>query len=211
MEGERASRETQEGKIGQFFGEVDPVLMINLVNTSLYAFNKTYDYQSVCDPEKDSKAAAGPRSVYVPTIADVLSIGWWASSAAWSILQQLLVGLVFPNLLEAVESADDDIPDAMFKESCITEQTQYFFDNNESSYSENTGKTHNAVTLGSNKTKWDFYLPCTPMDEERCSVSAASEMFREDAEASSVSRPHLMLSSLQIEVALRRWVGMSCP
>lgn len=52
-------------KIGQFFGEVDPVLMINLVNTSLYSFNKTYDFQSVCDPEKDSKAAAGPRSVYV--------------------------------------------------------------------------------------------------------------------------------------------------
>lgn len=39
--------------------------MINLVNTSLYSFNKTYDYQSVCDPEKDSKAAAGPRSIYV--------------------------------------------------------------------------------------------------------------------------------------------------
>uniref|UniRef100_A0AAQ5XS01 VWFA domain-containing protein n=1 Tax=Amphiprion ocellaris TaxID=80972 RepID=A0AAQ5XS01_AMPOC len=117
--------------IGQFFGEVDPVLMINLVNTSLYSFNKTYDYQSVCDPEKDSKAAAGPRSVYVPTIADVLSIGWWASSAAWSILQQLFFSLMFPNLLEA----EEDIPDAMFKESCITEQTQYFFDNDESSYS----------------------------------------------------------------------------
>uniref|UniRef100_A0AAQ4QB79 Calcium voltage-gated channel auxiliary subunit alpha2delta 1 n=1 Tax=Gasterosteus aculeatus aculeatus TaxID=481459 RepID=A0AAQ4QB79_GASAC len=99
--------------IGQFFGEVDPVLMINLVNTSLYSFNKTYDYQSICDPEKDGKAAAGPRSVYVPTIADMLSIGWWASSA----------------------SAEDDIPDAMFKESCITEQTQYFFDNNETTYS----------------------------------------------------------------------------
>uniref|UniRef100_A0A8D3EFI1 Calcium voltage-gated channel auxiliary subunit alpha2delta 1 n=1 Tax=Scophthalmus maximus TaxID=52904 RepID=A0A8D3EFI1_SCOMX len=118
--------------IGQFFGEVDPVLMINLVNTSLYSFNKTYDFQSVCDPEKDSKAAAGPRSVYVPTIADLLSIGWWASSAAWSILQQLFYGLIFPNLLEA---ADEDIPDAMFKESCITEQTQYFFDNDERSYS----------------------------------------------------------------------------
>uniref|UniRef100_A0A671YG89 Calcium voltage-gated channel auxiliary subunit alpha2delta 1 n=1 Tax=Sparus aurata TaxID=8175 RepID=A0A671YG89_SPAAU len=100
--------------IGQFFGEVDPVLMINLVNTSLYAFNKTYDYQSVCDPERDSKAAAGP-----------------------SILQQLFFGLLFPNLLEAAESADDDIPDAMFKESCITEQTQYFFDIEERSYSGN--------------------------------------------------------------------------
>ncbi|XP_051916196.1 voltage-dependent calcium channel subunit alpha-2/delta-1 isoform X2 [Hippocampus zosterae] len=121
--------------MGQFFGEVDPVLMINLVNTSLYSFNKTYDYQSVCDPEKDSKAAAGPCSVYVPTIADLLNIGWWASTAAWSILQQLFYGLAFPNLLEAAESSDEDIPDAMFKESCITEQTQYFFDNDERSYS----------------------------------------------------------------------------
>ena len=33
------------------------------------------------------------------------------------------------------ESPDDDIADAMFKESCITEQTQYFFDNEERSYS----------------------------------------------------------------------------
>lgn len=41
------------------------MLMINLVNTSLYSFNKTYDYQSVCDPEKDGKAAAGPRTVFV--------------------------------------------------------------------------------------------------------------------------------------------------
>uniref|UniRef100_A0A3B3D872 Calcium voltage-gated channel auxiliary subunit alpha2delta 1 n=1 Tax=Oryzias melastigma TaxID=30732 RepID=A0A3B3D872_ORYME len=119
--------------IGQFFGEVDPVLMINLVNTSLYSFNKTYDYQSVCDPEKDSKAAAGPRSVYVPTIADLLSISWWASSAdplTVSSTSLYLMSFLFP-----VESPDEDIPDAMFKESCITEQTQYFFDNEERSYS----------------------------------------------------------------------------
>uniref|UniRef100_A0A8C7XW06 Calcium voltage-gated channel auxiliary subunit alpha2delta 1 n=1 Tax=Oryzias sinensis TaxID=183150 RepID=A0A8C7XW06_9TELE len=101
--------------IGQFFGEVDPVLMISLVNTSLYSFNKTYDYQSVCDPEKDSKAAAGPRSIFVPTIADLLSISWW--------------------LRAFMEPPDEDIPDAMFKESCITEQTQYFFDNENRSYS----------------------------------------------------------------------------
>ncbi|XP_029615423.1 voltage-dependent calcium channel subunit alpha-2/delta-1 [Salmo trutta] len=121
-------------QIGQFFGEVDPVVMISLVNTSLYSFYKTYDYQSVCDPERDSKAAAGPRSVYVPTIADMLSIGWWASTAAWSIIQQLFYGLIFPSFLEAADS-DDDMSANMFKESCITEQTQYFFDNEERSYS----------------------------------------------------------------------------
>ncbi|XP_029552378.1 voltage-dependent calcium channel subunit alpha-2/delta-1 [Salmo trutta] len=121
-------------QIGQFFGEVDPVVMISLVNTSLYSFNKTYDYQSVCNPERDCKAAAGPRSVYVPTIADMLSISWWASTGAWSIMQQLFYSLIFPRFLEAVDS-DDDMSANMFKESCITEQTQYFFDNEEKSYS----------------------------------------------------------------------------
>eukprot|EP00063_Salmo_salar_P029140 XP_014003975.1 PREDICTED: voltage-dependent calcium channel subunit alpha-2/delta-1-like [Salmo salar] len=121
-------------QIGQFFGEVDPVVMISLVNTSLYSFNKTYDYQSVCNPERDCKAAAGPRSVYVPTIADMLSISWWASTGAWSIMQQLFYSLIFPRFLEAVDS-DDDMSANMFKESCITEQTQYFFDNEERSYS----------------------------------------------------------------------------
>uniref|UniRef100_A0A3B4CVV6 VWFA domain-containing protein n=1 Tax=Pygocentrus nattereri TaxID=42514 RepID=A0A3B4CVV6_PYGNA len=112
-------------QIGQFFGEVDPILMISLVNTSLYSFNKTYDYQSVCDPERESKAAAGPRSVYVPTIADMLSLGWWASTAAWSVLQHFLLTLTYPSFLEA---------DAYSKESCITEQTQYFFENDNRSF-----------------------------------------------------------------------------
>nr|XP_029490936.1 voltage-dependent calcium channel subunit alpha-2/delta-1-like [Oncorhynchus nerka] len=120
-------------QVNRFFGEVDPVVMISLVNTSLYSFNKTYDYQSVCNPERDCKAAAGPRSVYVPTIADMLSIGWWASTGAWSIMQQLFYSLIFPRFLEAVDS-DDDMSANMFKESCITEQTQYFFDNEERSY-----------------------------------------------------------------------------
>uniref|UniRef100_A0AAR2JLV3 VWFA domain-containing protein n=1 Tax=Pygocentrus nattereri TaxID=42514 RepID=A0AAR2JLV3_PYGNA len=117
-------------QIGQFFGEVDPILMISLVNTSLYSFNKTYDYQSVCDPERESKAAAGPRSVYVPTIADMLSLGWWASTAAWSVLQHFLLTLTYPSFLEA----EEDLSDAYSKESCITEQTQYFFENDNRSF-----------------------------------------------------------------------------
>lgn len=71
-------------QIGQFFGEVDPVLMINLVNTSLYSFNKTYDYQSVCDPEKDSKAAAGPRSVYVVRRGAVVTLR--APGSHWDLV-----------------------------------------------------------------------------------------------------------------------------
>ncbi|XP_070709554.1 voltage-dependent calcium channel subunit alpha-2/delta-1-like [Pempheris klunzingeri] len=120
-------------KIGRFFGGIDPILMKNLVNSSLFTFKKTFDYQSLCDPKKESKAAAGLRSVYVPTIADILNIGWWATAAAWSILQQLLVSITFPNFLDAAEM-DDEISDAMLKEVCITEQTQYYFETNNLSF-----------------------------------------------------------------------------
>uniref|UniRef100_A0A8C7IYA0 Calcium channel, voltage-dependent, alpha 2/delta subunit 1a n=1 Tax=Oncorhynchus kisutch TaxID=8019 RepID=A0A8C7IYA0_ONCKI len=96
-----ANRDEYIGQIGQFFGMIDPILMVNLVNMSLFTLNKTYDYQSVCDPKRESKgSAAGLRSVYVPTIADILNVGWLASAA----------------------------------ESCITEQTQYFYDNEEKSF-----------------------------------------------------------------------------
>ncbi|XP_029598507.1 voltage-dependent calcium channel subunit alpha-2/delta-1 isoform X2 [Salmo trutta] len=128
-----ANRDEYIGQIGQFFGMIDPILMVNLVNMSLFTLNKTYDYQSVCDPKRESKgSAAGLRSVYVPTIADILNVGWLASAAAWSILQQLLVSIAFPNFLHAADT-DDVIPD-MSKESCITEQTQYFYDNEEKSF-----------------------------------------------------------------------------
>ncbi|XP_035390072.1 voltage-dependent calcium channel subunit alpha-2/delta-1a [Electrophorus electricus] len=120
-------------KIGQFFGVIDPNLMTSLLNESLFSFTKTYDYQSVCDPSKEVKAAAGTRSIYVPTIADILNVGWWASAAAWSILQQLFVSLTFPSFLEAVEP-DEDISE---KESCIFEQTQYFFMNEDRSFKGN--------------------------------------------------------------------------
>ncbi|XP_076119357.1 voltage-dependent calcium channel subunit alpha-2/delta-1 [Alosa pseudoharengus] len=121
-------------QIGQFFGEVDPVLMISLVNKSLYSLNKTYDYQSICDPEKESKAAAGVRSVFVPTIADILNLGWWASAAAWSILQQLFLSLTLPSTSSAY-SEEELTAEAFSKESCITEQTQYFFENGNDTFS----------------------------------------------------------------------------
>ncbi|XP_067420658.1 voltage-dependent calcium channel subunit alpha-2/delta-1 isoform X11 [Emydura macquarii macquarii] len=130
-----SNRDEYTQQIGRFFGEIDPGLMRNLINMSLYAFNKSYDYQSVCDPEEEPKQGAGLRSAYVPTIADILHVGWWASAAAWSILQQLFLGLTFPRFLEAAEADDDDYTAALSKQSCITEQTQYFFKNDDKSFS----------------------------------------------------------------------------
>ncbi|XP_014883646.1 voltage-dependent calcium channel subunit alpha-2/delta-1a isoform X5 [Poecilia latipinna] len=128
-----SNQEDYINQIGCFFGVIDPDLMRTLVNSSLFTAKSTYDYQSLCEPKRESKAAAGLRSIYVPTIADILNLGWWATAAAWSIVQQLLVSVTFPNFLDAAET-DDQVSDAMSKEVCITEQTQYFFENNESSF-----------------------------------------------------------------------------
>uniref|UniRef100_A0A670YCU8 Calcium voltage-gated channel auxiliary subunit alpha2delta 1 n=1 Tax=Pseudonaja textilis TaxID=8673 RepID=A0A670YCU8_PSETE len=114
--------------------EIDPGLMRNLINMSLYAFNKSYDYQSVCDPEDEPKQGAGLRSINVPTIADILHLGWWASAAAWSILQQLVWGLTFPRFLGAVEVEEEDFSGFPSKQSCITVQTQYFFGSDDKSF-----------------------------------------------------------------------------
>ncbi|XP_072311179.1 voltage-dependent calcium channel subunit alpha-2/delta-1a [Eucyclogobius newberryi] len=128
-----SNRDTYIDQIGKFFGVIDPILMVSLVNSSLFTSKKTFDYQSLCDPVRESKAAAGLRSVYVPTIADILNVGWWATAAAWSILQQLLVSITLPSYLDAAEM-DDKLSDAMLKEVCITEQTQYLFESSNLSF-----------------------------------------------------------------------------
>ncbi|XP_006896209.1 PREDICTED: voltage-dependent calcium channel subunit alpha-2/delta-1 [Elephantulus edwardii] len=130
-----ANHDDYTNQIGRFFGEIDPSLMRHLVNMSVYAFNKSYDYQSVCEPGAAPKQGAGHRSASVPSIADILHIGWWATAAAWSILQQFLLSLTFPRLLEAVEMEEDDFTATLSKQSCITEQTQYFFKNDSKSFS----------------------------------------------------------------------------
>ncbi|CAG5927519.1 unnamed protein product [Menidia menidia] len=62
-----------------------------------------------------------------PTIADILSLGWWATAAAWSIVQQLLVSITFPNFMDAAEM-EEEVSASGNKEACITEQTQFFFE-----------------------------------------------------------------------------------
>ncbi|KAM8974423.1 voltage-dependent calcium channel subunit alpha-2/delta-1 isoform 2-T2 [Pelodytes ibericus] len=130
-----SNQDQYNSQIGRFFGEIDPSLMKKLVEISVFAFNKSYDYQSVCDPGDEPVKTAAPRSVFVPTIADILNLGWWASAAAWSLLQQLFWSITFPRFLEAAEFDDDDFSASPSKQSCITEQTQYFFENDNRSFS----------------------------------------------------------------------------
>ncbi|XP_072308629.1 voltage-dependent calcium channel subunit alpha-2/delta-2a [Eucyclogobius newberryi] len=119
-------------KVGMFFSDVDPYLMYALYNNSFFYRKRSFDYQSVCERIPNSEAGAGPRSVFVPTIADFVNIAWWTSAAAWSLFQQFIYGLAyhswFVSDVEAAESVDSK------ERSCVMMQTQYYLTNLTSSY-----------------------------------------------------------------------------
>uniref|UniRef100_A0A7N6BBN2 VWFA domain-containing protein n=1 Tax=Anabas testudineus TaxID=64144 RepID=A0A7N6BBN2_ANATE len=149
-------------KIGSFFGVIDPFLMRNL-NDSLFTLKKTYDYQSLCDPKKESKAAAGLRSVYVVTLL------------YFNVL--ILVVTVIPPTAEM----DDEVSDAMLKEVCITEQTQIYFLNNNLSFSRtvdcgNCSRTYHAEKLP--KTNLVFIIA----DAKITCLSCEAKEFKQEEE-----------------------------
>uniref|UniRef100_A0A7N6BQN7 VWFA domain-containing protein n=1 Tax=Anabas testudineus TaxID=64144 RepID=A0A7N6BQN7_ANATE len=110
--------------IGLFFGDVDPYLMHALYNNSIFSRRQSFHYQSACEPVSSSHTGAAPRGISVPSIADILSLAWWTSTVAWSVIQQLLYGLAYNSWLyqETKES------------SCVTIQSQFYFTNTTHSY-----------------------------------------------------------------------------
>uniref|UniRef100_A0A8C5FU49 VWFA domain-containing protein n=1 Tax=Gadus morhua TaxID=8049 RepID=A0A8C5FU49_GADMO len=70
-------------KVGLFFGDVDPYLMHALYNNSIYARVQSFQFQSACEPISSSHTGAAARGIFVPSIADMLSLAWWSSAVAW--------------------------------------------------------------------------------------------------------------------------------
>uniref|UniRef100_UPI00358E1932 voltage-dependent calcium channel subunit alpha-2/delta-2 isoform X2 n=1 Tax=Myxine glutinosa TaxID=7769 RepID=UPI00358E1932 len=128
-----SNQDDHQDKIGKFFGVVNPSLMRALFNFSIYDEVTSYDFQSVCDPDTEPRTDAAPRGVHIPSIADLLNLAWWTSAAAWSILQQFLYSLTF-------QAWHDPVPVMAASESskekmlCITLQTQYFLNQNVTSF-----------------------------------------------------------------------------
>ncbi|XP_056456079.1 voltage-dependent calcium channel subunit alpha-2/delta-2-like [Gadus chalcogrammus] len=119
-------------KVGLFFGDVDPYLMHALYNNSIYARVQSFQFQSACEPISSSHTGAAARGIFVPSIADMLSLAWWSSAVAWSVLQQLLYGLTYnswfltdDSVVEGFETKDS---------SCVTIQSQFYFTNTTNSY-----------------------------------------------------------------------------
>uniref|UniRef100_A0A3Q3NN01 Voltage-dependent calcium channel subunit alpha-2/delta-2-like n=1 Tax=Mastacembelus armatus TaxID=205130 RepID=A0A3Q3NN01_9TELE len=119
-------------KIGLFFGDVDPYLMHALYNNSIFTRRQTFQFQSACEPVRSSHTGAAPRGIFVPSIADILSLAWWTSTVAWSVIQQLLYGVAYNSwiyqdgvLVEGFETKES---------SCVTIQSQFYFTNTTNSY-----------------------------------------------------------------------------
>ncbi|TMS19076.1 Voltage-dependent calcium channel subunit alpha-2/delta-2 [Larimichthys crocea] len=119
-------------KIGLFFGDVDPYLMHALYNNSIFTRRQSFHYQSACEPVSSSHTGAAPRGIFVPSIADMLSLAWWTSTVAWSVIQQLLYGLAYNSWLYQ----DDVLVDGFEtkESSCVTIQSQFYFTNTTNSY-----------------------------------------------------------------------------
>uniref|UniRef100_A0A8C4HS29 VWFA domain-containing protein n=1 Tax=Dicentrarchus labrax TaxID=13489 RepID=A0A8C4HS29_DICLA len=143
-------------QIGLFFGDVDPYLMHALYNNSIFTRRQSFHYQSACEPISSSHTGAAPRGIFVPSIADILSLAWWTSTVAWSVTQQLLYGLAY-NSFETRES------------SCVTIQSQFYFTNTTNSY--------NVLQDCGNCSRWvflDVFAAClcshTFQEENPCEV-----------------------------------------
>uniref|UniRef100_A0A3Q2E6G3 Calcium channel, voltage-dependent, alpha 2/delta subunit 2b n=1 Tax=Cyprinodon variegatus TaxID=28743 RepID=A0A3Q2E6G3_CYPVA len=119
-------------QIGRFFGDVDPFLMYALYNNSIFARRQSFQYQSACEMVSRSHTGAAARSIYVPSITDVLSLAWWTSTLAWSVIQQLLYGLVYSSWLYHDDAFVDGFETK--QSSCVTIQSQFYFTNTTNSY-----------------------------------------------------------------------------
>uniref|UniRef100_A0A7N5ZVG8 VWFA domain-containing protein n=1 Tax=Anabas testudineus TaxID=64144 RepID=A0A7N5ZVG8_ANATE len=119
-------------KIGLFFGDVDPYLMHALYNNSIFSRRQSFHYQSACEPVSSSHTGAAPRGISVPSIADILSLAWWTSTVAWSVIQQLLYGLAYNSWLYQADVLVDGLETK--ESSCVTIQSQFYFTNTTHSY-----------------------------------------------------------------------------
>ncbi|XP_051551133.1 voltage-dependent calcium channel subunit alpha-2/delta-2-like [Myxocyprinus asiaticus] len=121
-------------KVGLFFGEVDPYLMFALYNNSIYARHQTFQYQTACEPMASSHTGAAHRRFYMPSITDFVSLAWWTSAAAWSVLQQFLYGLIYSSWFTTDVFAESFSDSKGSSSSCVTVHSQFYFTNTTNSF-----------------------------------------------------------------------------
>jgi voltage-dependent calcium channel alpha-2/delta-2 len=118
---------------GRFFGDVDPVLMTRLYNSSVYYRKEEYDYQGACEIQPEINSA-GIRSVFVPAVMEMLSVQWWTTKFAWAYLNFNIYNWLFPEpstyVMGASTGCDDCVSggeESYGNYSCIKHLAQYHF------------------------------------------------------------------------------------
>uniref|UniRef100_A0A674MW84 Calcium channel, voltage-dependent, alpha 2/delta subunit 2b n=1 Tax=Takifugu rubripes TaxID=31033 RepID=A0A674MW84_TAKRU len=94
-------------KIGLFFGDVDPYLMHALYNNSIFTRRQTFQYQSACEPVSSSHTGAAVRSIFVPSITDVLNLAWWTSTMRESSCVTIQSQFYFTNTTNSYNMLQD--------------------------------------------------------------------------------------------------------
>lgn len=84
--------------LNKFIGLDEGELMRALIKINIYEEYFLYDYQAICETVENDNSA-GLRATFVPTITDLISIGWWLSSCA-----RMLLYTFFQNLFIALWS-----------------------------------------------------------------------------------------------------------
>uniref|UniRef100_A0A8C4WRS2 Calcium voltage-gated channel auxiliary subunit alpha2delta 2 n=1 Tax=Eptatretus burgeri TaxID=7764 RepID=A0A8C4WRS2_EPTBU len=139
---------------GIFLGESDPHLMQGLLDIGLFSRVQSYDYLAPCEPEPQPDAGAAHRSTYIPRIPDLLSLTWWLSATAWSMIQQLLYKLTLPSWYNTGLAVQAEDTAMMLDTGCMILQTQFYFTNSSKSFHRemicgNCSRVFHAEKLGS--------------------------------------------------------------
>ncbi|GAB6029122.1 Voltage-dependent calcium channel subunit alpha-2/delta-1, variant 2 [Chamberlinius hualienensis] len=107
---------------GKFLGEVDPALMLELVNNSVYKRRLEYDYHAICTRE-EHKVTAASSSHRIPPITALLRAGYHMATDA--LLWLLMTGWSGAGVTEV--DAELEVSLRATNYTCTKQRTLYYF------------------------------------------------------------------------------------
>ncbi|KAK2185405.1 hypothetical protein NP493_238g03014 [Ridgeia piscesae] len=117
-----SSDEENALQVGQFFGDIDPLLMWRLHASDVFLQKDEYDYQAACQMEQHS--SAGIKSVFIPALYELLTLQWWTTKLTmmyvnFNIYKCIQLCCVLTVMAEDVSYAKNY--------SCVKHLAQYYF------------------------------------------------------------------------------------
>ncbi|XP_071139285.1 voltage-dependent calcium channel subunit alpha-2/delta-2-like isoform X3 [Mytilus edulis] len=115
-----SNREEHFDEVGRFFGKVDPLLMHELYNISVYQRLEDFDYQATCSlNDSITSSAIRLRIPSINILFELLTVNWWSSIWTWWVSN-----LSFYSWLNAPVVETANAPEV--NKNCIKRQAQYY-------------------------------------------------------------------------------------